>query len=201
LAIALIVSAVLVATGYEVLGGSRPTGRAPVASPSAPASIAAEALRSAPSTITPSAVESATDAAPWPDGLPRVLDGVPVFRGNDISAHAALVPDDTPFLIGGYLVFVQSECLANLVPPNPLVPPCPNGWLLQDPSYPLHLVSQYLQLVVGANVPSVPGAWNEASPEVLRVHINDPRASACPAAILQRCRQAVVVEAAVWVGR
>jgi hypothetical protein len=200
-ALLLVGAAALVATGYVVPAASRPTDSPRVVSlPNPTLSIAAGASLVS-FAMTPSADESSTDSTPWPDGLPRVLDGVPVFRGNGISAHAALVPGDTSFLIGGFLIFVQSDCLANLEPPNPLVPPCLDGWLLQDsPSYPPQLVSSYLQLVVGANVPSVAGAWNEVSPQVLRVHVNDPRASACPTAILHRCRQAIVVEADIWVG-
>ena len=146
---------------------------------------------------------SSADSAPWPDGLPRVLDGMPVYRGGAISAHAAAVNDDSPFLIGGYLINVEGLCAPSDLPTNPLVSDCPNGWMLQDTaSYPPVLDgSAYIPLTVGVNVTSVAGAWSFVSPQVLRVHAFDAAADSCPASILQRCRHAMVVDAVVWVGR
>ena len=202
-AAALIVAAILVTTGYLALGGLGQIGDRPAASrPSATALMAAGQSHYPPISITSGAAASSTDSAPWPDGLPRVLDGMPVVRGNGIGAHAASAADAAPFLIGGFMVNVQTLC-ADEVPANPLVQACANGWLLVDsPSWPPHLSAGggYYQLVVGSDTTSVPGSWNYVSPQVLRVHVNDPRASACPAAILQQCRQAIVVEAVIWVG-
>ena len=172
-AIILLVSVVVVPSGYLVLGGSRMIG--------------------GPSGQTPAKSASST---PWPDGLPQVLNGQPVFRGDAITTHVAAATDDSRFLIGGFPTFVQSNC-PTTVPDNPLVQACLDGWLLRDSAgFPYRTE---FQLVVGEDFASGPGAWNQL-PEVLRVHVNDPAARTCPSVILQQCKLAIVVEAVVWAG-
>lgn len=143
---------------------------------------------------------------------PLVIGGVPVFRGDAIAEKIAAMTDDTPFLIGGYVLFVQSDCLVPPdLPSSPLTAPCGDGWIISSSPVMFRpvapgasgrpLVSPYpvaspYRLVVGPNVAD----WtaSQGSPLALRVHVHDARASACAASIKESCERAIVVEAVVW---
>lgn len=147
----------------------------------------------------PTVSPSASAAAPWSDGIPRVVAGEPVLRGEAIATHVAAATADASFLVGGYVVFVAVDCY---VPPNlpssPLTAPCDDGWTLRDMlgfSTSGPPPTSY-RLVLGSSVPG----WAEpiSSPIVLRVHAHDQRAADCAAAITDKCEQAIVVESVVW---
>jgi hypothetical protein len=157
------------------------------------------------SSLRPTVSPSASGAALWSDGIPRVVAGEPVLRGQAIATHIAAAMADTSFLVGGYVVFVAVDCY---VPPNlpssPLTAPCDDGWTLRDmlgfligsPSTTSGPPPTSYRLVLGSSVPG----WAEpiSSPVVLRVHAHDQRAAACAAAITDKCEQAIVVESVVW---
>jgi hypothetical protein len=164
----------------------------------ASASATETAVRSGESAI-PTADQSA-----WPDGLPRVLAGLDVHRGEAIAQKASTATGDSPFLIGGYLVNSEALCEPSSLPPNPLVSDCPSGWFLVDsPSYPPTLVAENgsYRLNLTAGTQSNPGfTWTFVAPVVLRVHVHDAQARSCPSQIAQSCEQAIVVEAGLWQG-
>jgi hypothetical protein len=141
-------------------------------------------------------------AADWPAGLPGSIGGLPVLLGDAIDTRIASATDDSPFLIAGYLVFVEVDCyIPPSAPTSPLAGPCPSGWFLQDdPTEPPTLTGHSRHLVVGPNVASSPGTWTMAYINVLRVHVQDGRAATCAPSIAEACRRAIVVDAAVWSG-
>ena len=153
----------------------------------------------------PTVSPSASEAALWSDGIPRVVAGEPVLRGQAIATHIAAATADTSFLVGGYVVFIEADCY---VPPNlpssPLTAPCDDGWTLRDmlgfhigsPSTTSGPPPTSYRLVLGSSVPG----WAEpiSSPIVLRVHAHDQRAASCAASITDKCERAIVVESVVW---
>jgi len=153
----------------------------------------------------PTVSPSASEAALWSDGIPRVVAGEPVLRGQAIATHIAAVTADTSFLVGGYVVFIEADCS---IPPNlpssPLTAPCDDGWTLRDllgfhigsPAMTSGPTPTSYRLVLGSSVPG----WAEpsSSPIVLRVHAHDQRAAACAASITDKCERAIVVESVAW---
>lgn len=166
-------------------------------------------LGSSPAPSAPIGIGSPSSGPSLPsDGIPLVVAGEPVLRGQSIGTQIVAATGDTSFLIGGYVVFVQADCY---VPPNlpssPLTAPCGDGWLLRDmpivlkpsPSAPSGPPLMSYRLVVGPNVPGwTAGAMG--APVVLRVHVHDERAAACAASIRDKCERAIVVESVAWRG-
>jgi hypothetical protein len=125
-----------------------------------------------------------------PDGVPLTIDGQPVLRGPAIEAHILAATDDSPFLIGGNIADFETNCFSPIVV-SPLIRPCGSGWnLVVGPSL------TGLPLVVVANIPG----WNANAPLVLRVHVHDSRAAACPATFRTACERAIVVDSVAWTG-
>ena len=123
------------------------------------------------------------EAVGAPGAMPTSMNGEPVLRGDEIRAHIASATDDTPFLIGGLIDFFGiADCY---VPPDfpetPLLLPC-GGWPSMGG---IHLVTD---------------DWHPTPSQryVLRVHVHNPRAAACPAAYRDQCERAVVVDEVVW---
>lgn len=189
----------------------RPLVRPSVVGGIALTSLAAGALLAAflaaphgtPAGLSPSSLPTPTaHAAPTVSGgVPATLRGQPVYRGTAITEHIAADSSASPFFVGGWLIFVEVDCMAppSARPTSPLAPWCPSGWFLTEsrrspgtfanPPPPLHLL-------VGENVPG--SGWQMAVPVILRVHAHDPQAAACAAQIRAECEQAVVVEAIEW---
>jgi len=125
----------------------------------------------------------------FPQGeLPPIIGGEPVHVGEAASAAIEAAVDDTPFLVGGPLVYVIADCMLEPeLPESPLLQPCSQGNLALD------LGARVVRLV-----------WDELlapagdAPIVLRVHVHDARAADCPRLYLGRCQNAVVVEEVVW---
>jgi hypothetical protein len=171
---------------------SRPGVAGPAAgAPSAPAA--------------PSALGSPPPIAVGADGIPTVISGEPVLRDQAIAAHILASTDAGPFLVAGYPTFVQTNCfIPSGLPSSPLTAPCDDGWLLADepngtglvPRPNNHSLLGVYRLVLSSGLPGWPDG--SGSPVVLRVHVRDQRASACPAAIKQACDDAIVVDSVVW---
>ena len=149
------------------------------------------------------AASSATPSAPldrYEDGLPRVIAGLPVLRGDDAIAHARAATDASPFLLGGWVTNVPGVVVAcplslGVAGASSWLAPCgqptfsdlagdPNAYLVARGELTFHL----------ADVSTL-----QSGPLILRVHVRDPRAAQCGTQQAV-CARAMVVEAVVWSG-
>ena len=124
------------------------------------------------------------EAVVWP-ALPAQIAGERVYR----AADQASFPTSGSFLLGGEVTMpdVLPPCpmpIDHTTAENDLIPYC------------------YWEAIDGIRVaPKVDALANlRGRIVVARVHINDPEAAACPAAVLDQCRVAVVVEEVDWTG-
>jgi hypothetical protein len=142
------------------------------------------AVASGSPTISPAPSSPPPKVALDPNGVPVAIGGQPVFHGDDITAHAATVTDDSAFLVGGRLTRLLQRCPAQISPPAPVLETC-GGYALDSVK------------VFGAQVPS----WSRLVGVTIavRVHVHDPQAAACWASDRPRCEQAIVAETLVWV--
>lgn len=137
-------------------------------------------------------VHALSGGAQYDDGIPRWIDGEPVFRPSEAPGLAREIEDDTPFLLGGWLERFYPPCPP---PPSgrtdsPLLPFC-NGVMIVD--VPGSATGAPLVFLRGV-VPPPQG------PVVLRVHVHDPLARECGSSIRDACERAIVVEAVAWTG-
>jgi hypothetical protein len=160
------------------------------------------------------------DAVVWPeiaampldaDGIPVVFDDLDVLRGDEITTHVAAAPDDTPFLIGGWAsTEIGYRCAATgpeLVPTQTQLDTAPSPAAGSDGYLPLLACGSPSILVVdgpghqdGVTVRSAHGvALPPALRVVLRVHIHDPLANACPATYTF-CSTTIVLDEVLWIG-
>jgi hypothetical protein len=123
-------------------------------------------------------------AVVWPT-VPAEIDGGRVYR----AADRASFPSSGSFLLGGEVTMpdVLPPCpmpIDHTTAENDLIPYC------------------YWEAIDGIRVaPKVDALANlRGRIVVARVHINDPEAAACPAAVLDQCRAALVVEEVDWTG-
>ncbi|MEW5989847.1 MAG: hypothetical protein AB1736_00690 [Chloroflexota bacterium] len=146
-----------------------------------------------PSATQPQATDTsrATDAPDptigvadrYRDGIPQSIDAEYVLR-QGVLGHQFPV-DDSPFLIGGWLLHVQAvrSCPAALSP----LEPCLNPVLSRTPLERLDAL------------PTVLGTHPlDEGPVILRVHVNDRRAIDCREDVALTCRSALVVEEVLW---
>jgi hypothetical protein len=119
----------------------------------------------------------------WPS-VPTEIAGEHVYRAADKATFGSLKGS---FLLGG------------LVTTPDVIPPC---------AAPMGKSDAELQLIPYCSWVAVDGAHlapkglamadlkNQI--EAVRVHVNDPLAAQCPAAVLAECQAAIVVESVVW---
>lgn len=157
----------------------------------------------------PFAAAAPSRAAPTasPTPMSSSLDGAVVLSGSAIAAAVGDATDDTPFLIEGFVTFIQADCFVPPdLPTSPLTAPCMDGWILSDTPWPEAArasgsatpPSTGYRLVVGSGIARWPPDLGASV--VLRVHVRDPRAAGCAPSIRTACERAIVVEAAVGPG-
>ena len=122
------------------------------------------------------------EAVVWPT-VPTEIAGERVYRAVDQSSFAGMKGS---FLLGG--VFLKPD----------LVPPCPAP--IDKSAAEQQLIPYcYLESIDGLLI-SPMSSIDEPTNEIVvaRVHVNDPLAAECPAAVVAGCRAAIVVESVVW---
>lgn len=130
------------------------------------------------------------------DGIPTRIGAETVLRGGDeIAARVGASPDDTTFLIGGWATGqIMYRCPAATDRPLPRtyesLRACgaPAFHVMEGPDRDTGVV------VVALGAPAVPAP----GPVVLRVHVHDPLAVACPDPIRPACETTVVLDEVVW---
>jgi hypothetical protein len=117
----------------------------------------------------------------WPT-VPTEIAGERVYR----AANQASFPTSGSFLLGGR--FNKPD----------FVPPCPMP-LDKSAAEQQLLPYCYLQSIDGLDI-SPMSSIDEPKNEIVvaRVHVNDPLAAQCPAAVQADCKAAIVVESVVW---
>lgn len=193
-----------------VTGG--PTG-VDTTKPAAPGSLAAAPDRlTARSSESPSSSANATaarspapastesPAASPPDEIPATVDGQPVLIGRVMDAHAAAAADASPFLVGGILGWIIAHCFVpEDFPKSPLIVPCDDGTLLYPSDIAALGFHGGVRVVLEGTPPARHGLrWPGDRLVVLKVHVHDPRARACPGEYRERCDRAIVVDELVW---
>jgi hypothetical protein len=156
---------------------------------------AASFRSSAPSSVLSSS--GVTDR--YPDGLPRLLDGQPVLRGEAALAHARATSDATPFLLGGWMTVVPGLPLV-----CPLVLPSTGvEWLAPcgQPAFSDVAGDAAGDLVAAGALTFhfLDTSGLGSGPAILRVHVHDPRAAECGGQDTA-CGRAMVAEAVLWTG-
>ncbi len=171
------IAVVLVALGVGACGGG------PVVSSSPPAP--------APSLSPVSNSPGSSSIPTYPDGIPRVVDGLPVLRPSAAAAYAEAATDATPFLVGGWTVGAPGISCPTAFSRPALAPSCLTQmyWLGEAPG---------LQGLWGRLFNLAGLALPQTGAVVLRVHTHDPLASACSAEFRRQCDTAMVMDALVW---
>lgn len=134
---------------------------------------------------------AAVVGAPYADGIPSMLDGVPVLRPSSIGASAP--GDDSSFLVGGWSFdfgAIVSACALIVGPPAPYGPRCGTPFLAETPTY-----GEEDRVLLLHWTNAIP-----AGPVVLRVHRHDQRAETCAPDARDGCESMAVIEAVVWTG-
>ena len=120
------------------------------------------------------------EAVVWPV-VPTEIGGERVYRASD----QAVFPKSGSFLLGGPFVVpdVHTSCVARAMSTAQLqlIPYC------------------YIISIDGLGLPRM-STIDEPKDEIVvaRVHVNDPLAAQCPAAVQASCKASIVVEAVVW---
>jgi hypothetical protein len=137
----------------------------------------------------------------YPGGIPKSLDGQPVYLGLAAVVHAAATTDATPFLVGGWF----DDGSRNM---------CSGGGITVGTPDP-DLFRSGCATVVGGDSPwgtySWPGpqgwmAWNGHSlpggvgPSIVRVHTHDPLSAQCSAESRASCEATLIVDDVRWTG-
>ncbi len=148
--------------------------------------------------VIPSSTATAPSAR-YDDGIPRVFDGQPVLRGAAAIAHARATSDTTPFLVGGWVTNVPGDAV-----PCPALPIAgASAWLAPcgQPAFSDVAGDATGNVVADGELTfhfaDVTGL--QSGPAILRVHVHDPRASACGTGQLT-CAGAMVVDEILWTG-
>ncbi len=151
----------------------------------------------APSTILPTnpppspTPAAAVVGARYADGIPSMLDGVPVLRPGSVGASAP--DDDSSFLLGGWAFdfgAITIACPAIVGAPAPYGPSCGTPFLTETPTY-----GDSERVQVDRWTSGIP-----AGPVVLRVHRHDQRAETCAFEARDGCESMAIIEAAAWTG-
>lgn len=120
------------------------------------------------------------------------------LAGDAIGQYIDGSTTSDPFLITGYIVFVQRDCAAGGATGqvSSLVSPCNDGWFLSDQPAGARGPDGRLLAVRGYHLVVDPDG--NLSPTlkkvVLRVHTHDPRSADCPVSVSDECVKAIVVE-------
>ena len=135
------------------------------------------------------------EAVMWSQDVPTSIGGVPVVSVYDIldrgaaASGAAATTDGGSLLVGGWLQRQSDNCFPIAI--SPLIA-CGNPALAASPE---------------ADASALPLAFLDTSVDlptmgrvVLRGHLDDPSAAACPEAERTSCRRVFVVDAVVWQG-
>lgn len=126
------------------------------------------------------------------NGIPTMLAGVPVRRGDDLTAAIAASTDTTPFLAGGWFHSDAGTRYCALYMGDFAIAACPGIQLFRD------RVGGKLQLFGPGDVPG--GAFAIAAaatrPVVVEAHTHDSR---CPATDTG-CPDRPILSAVVWLG-
>ncbi len=171
-------SVLLISAALWIAACAAPTGAAPASQ----------------SVTTPTA-----SPARYADGLPRFFDGQPVLRGAAALDHARTTTDSTPFLVGGWVTNVPGLPIA--CPAMPATGSSP--WLFScgQPSFSDLAGDAQGSLVAAGELTFhfVDTSGLESGPAILRVHVQDLRASQCGDQA-SACTHAMVVDAVLWTG-
>lgn len=120
--------------------------------------------------------------------FPSEINAELVVTRDAVAAHIASAVDDSPFLIGGEVKYVSSDCFVpDDFPTTALLVPCDDNYVFGYGPGGFHLV------LSGGNLSGF-----QIGPAVLRVHVHDQRAADCPVVYRDRCEAAVVVEQVAW---
>jgi hypothetical protein len=142
-----------------------------------------------PPSLSPTLAYSPALVTGW--GIPTLVHGEPVLTGAAVQPQIAAAVDDTPFLVGGRVSLYGTDCyVPHDFPATPLLRACGDGFFME-----LGEAIDYRVRLAGDINPD-----DAERAVVLRVHLHDSRAAACPDRYRVRCDQAVVVEAIVWSG-
>ncbi len=150
---------------------------------------------SAQPTQGPAATGGPTIGGRYPDGLPSVVDGELVFRGEAALSHARAAVDDTPFLVAGWVTYE----------PGAVGYGCP--WRSNDPSWLHACLGPAFSDVAGAVDATMARAITfrfaldglATEPVVASVRVHDPRASTC-GTDAAACDGMMVVQQVLWTG-
>jgi hypothetical protein len=133
---------------------------------------------------------------------PSNLNGSPSSIGSQLvlsvaQALQSMPANSTPFLVTGWLGVDHSGCINRTGPYGNLVPECGYYYIANEPPNQFARPSQ-LPLAVLDNSTSVDLQRYIGRAVVLRLHVNDPMAAACPSAVAVACRAAAVVDGIPW---
>lgn len=203
--LAILVVAVLVVTAARpdllaglVSSGSTSPSLASHASPSLQSSSLSRLGPSSTPSLMPSPSPTpaplGVSSARYDDGIPREIDGRPVFRGAAADTQAKAVTDDTPFLIAGWVrAFPPGTVMFCTVDSN-------TTWLNDCPPTTLLEVAGEADSTLSVSL-SFHFVRDQArtGPAVLEVHVHDPRAADCGFQV-QACAAAMIVDRILWTG-
>lgn len=144
----------------------------------------------------PSAVSSVQPTiAPGASGLeaiPASIDGEPILRGQQISDRIAAVQNASPFLVAGWLAYINADCMVPAAPTPPPFDACGSGRYLTSKWATMAPPSFYLY----SRANGEPQIWiGGGFLVVARVHAHGQKA--CGDWSYGWCRDALTVEA--WI--
>jgi hypothetical protein len=170
-----------------------------------PTSLAAEATVAAPTAsvstapVTPSPpppLGTGDVTARYDDGLPKVIGGQPVLRGQAAMAFAASRTDDAPFLVTGWVDYIGGPryCAAGPQPDEYSWRRDCVGATMADPagSFSPELIDAITFHYVLEDLHS--------GPVVAVVRVHDQRASDCGTKVRSICDAMMVVQRVTWTG-
>lgn len=125
------------------------------------------------------------------EAIPASIDGEPILRGQQISDRIAAVQDASPFLVAGWLISLQADCMVPAAPTPPPFDACGSGRYLSS-EWPMPRSSFYLY----SQAKGEPQVWiGGGFLVVARVHAHGQKA--CGDWSYAWCRDALTVEA--WI--
>ena len=148
--------------------------------------------------MTPGATPGPSDAAAderSPDGIPTMVDGRPVLRGDAALAFADAQADAAPFLVGGWVTYLPGPRFCPVVPSD------------EAGSWTRDCVRAQFADLAGTEDQELTEAITfrfvldglRTGPVIAEVHVHDPRADEC-GPVRAACDAMMVVERTVWTG-